>query len=313
MLLNRHLILILINITEHSNFNFAKLCYELGYPYADPTMILQDFINDFPNSEYIDETYSFLVNAFLTHKDYPSAISSMEANGLENLRLQQAYQEVSYYRAVQLFNDGKYHQAIEHFEKALIHTFNKNLQALTHYWKAETFYRLEDYENSIRSFEDFKNTALASSMSEYQSSFYHIGYSYFKLWKFQESIRAMEQFISNTTSSDFRLHDAYVRMGDSHYMLKEYQNAITDYGKAVQLWGVDSDYAAYQIALAYQQMDAYQEVVDQLLGFESAHPKSTYRDDAIYRMGEAYIKLNAFDDAISMFSSISINSHPAHM
>ena len=52
-------------ITEHSNFNFAKLCYELGYPYADPTMILQDFINDFPKSEYLDETYSYLVNSFL--------------------------------------------------------------------------------------------------------------------------------------------------------------------------------------------------------------------------------------------------------
>jgi hypothetical protein len=58
------------SITEHANFNFAKLCYELGYPYNDPTMILQDFINNFPDSEYIDETYSYLVNAFLTHKDY---------------------------------------------------------------------------------------------------------------------------------------------------------------------------------------------------------------------------------------------------
>ena len=28
----------------------------------------QDFINDFPDSEYLDEAYSYLVNAFLTHK-----------------------------------------------------------------------------------------------------------------------------------------------------------------------------------------------------------------------------------------------------
>ena len=87
-------------ITEHAHFNFAKLCYELGYPYADPTMILQDFINDFPESEYLDEAYSFLVNAFLTHKDYSRAIKSMESSGLSSVRLQQAYQEVSYYRAV---------------------------------------------------------------------------------------------------------------------------------------------------------------------------------------------------------------------
>jgi hypothetical protein len=85
----------------------------------DPTLILQDFINDFPESEYLDETYSYLVNAFLTHKDYSRAIKSMEANGLENIRLQQAYQEVSYYRAVQLFNDGEYVNSINHFDKSL--------------------------------------------------------------------------------------------------------------------------------------------------------------------------------------------------
>jgi len=42
--------------------------------------------------QYIDETYSYLVNAFLTHKDYSRAIKSMETNGLENIRLQHAYQ-----------------------------------------------------------------------------------------------------------------------------------------------------------------------------------------------------------------------------
>ena len=291
-------------ITEHSNFNFAKLCYELGYPYADPTMILQDFINDFPESEYLDEAYSYLVNAFLTHKNYSRAIKSMEENGLQNIRLQQAYQEVSYYRAVQLFNDGDYINSISHFNKSLLHTHNKSYEALAKYWKGEAYYRLEDYKNCIETYKAFQNAALASTMAEFTAASYHIAYAYFKLWDFSKSLSAFETFAANVANTDTRLHDAYSRMGDAHYMLKDYPRAIHKYNKAVDLWGVDSDYAAYQIALAYHQMDENEKVVSHLAEFAQQFPSSTYKDDALYRIGEAYTKLKKSDFAIDNFRAI---------
>lgn len=292
------------NITEHSNFNFAKLCYELGYPYADPTMILQDFINDFPESEYIDEAYSYLVNAFLTHKDYSRAIKSMEVSGLENIRLQQAYQEVSYYRAVQLFNDGNYNKAITHFDKALKYNHNQTYQALAHFWKAEALYRLEKYEASIDAYNEFQNSPLASTMPEFQSASYHIAYANFKLWEFSKAVNSFEIFVGNVKDSDTRLHDAYARMGDAHYMLKDYTRAIGTYEKAIELWGVDSDYSSYQIALAYHQMDKHNKVIEHLSGFNTQFSSSTYRDDALYRRGESYIKLQDSEKAIEMFKRI---------
>lgn len=291
-------------ITEHSNFNFAKLCYELGYPYADPTMILQDFINDFPKSEYLDETYSYLVNSFLTHKDYSKAIKSMESNGLENKRLQQAYQEVSYYRAVQLFNDGDYTNSILHFNKSLKYSHSITYQYLAHFWSGEAFYNLGEFENSIQSYIDFQNVALAISSPEYILASYHMAYANFKLFKFSNSIKYFKSFTKNASSSDIRLHDAFSRMGDAYYMLKEYELSIASYQKAIDLWGVDSDYAAYQIALAYHQMEQHQNVITHLSEFDVQYPSSTYKDDALYRMGESHIKLNETDQAISCFRAI---------
>ena len=291
-------------ITEHANFNFAKLCYELGYPYADPTMILQDFINDFPESEYLDEAYSYLINAFLTHKDYSRAIKSMETSGLENIRLQQAYQEVSYYRAVQLFNDRNYTNAISHFNKSLLYTHNNNYEALASYWKGESFYRLENFKESIGAYKEFQNSALASSMPEFKSASYHIAYANFKLWNFNKSLKAFETFTANVASKDTRLHDAFSRMGDAHYMLKDYTRAIHNYNKAIELWGVDSDYAAYQIALAYHQMDKHEKVVEHLKDFSTQYASSTYKDDALYRIGESSIKLNNPDAAVKSFKAI---------
>ena len=291
-------------ITEHSQFNFAKLCYELGYPYADPTMILQDFISAHPDSEYIDEAYSYLVNAFLTHKDYPRALRSMEENGLENLRLQQAYQEVSYYRAVQLFNDEKYQQSVIHFEKALMHPHNKTFESLSWYWQGEALYRLESFEKCIATYKSFQNSASASTMSEFESASYHIAYAQFKLWHFGKSLKSFESFAGNTSSTDMRLHDAYARMGDCNYMLKDYDRAIGSYEKAIELWGVDSDYSAYQIALSYHQKGAHQKLVENLADFSSQYPNSAYRDDAYYRMGESYVKLKDAAKAIANFETI---------
>ncbi len=291
-------------ITEHSNFNFAKLCYELGYPYADPTMILQDFINDFPTSEYLDEAYSYLVNAFLTHKDYPRAIKSMEANGLENIRLQQAYQEVSYYRAVQLFNDKDYSNSILHFDKSLDYPHDKTYQALAMYWKGEAYYDLERYTECIATYNEFQNSALASTMPEFESASYHIAYANFKLWNFSKAITAFETFSANVVSTDTRLHDAYTRMGDAYYMLKDYTHSINNYNKAIKLWGLDTDYAAYQIALAYHQMDKHESVIEHLQDYSTLYPSSIYKDDALYRIGEAFIKLNKPANAIDSFNAI---------
>ena len=291
-------------ITEHASFNFAKLCYELGYPFADPTMILQDFINDFPNSEYLDEAYSYLVNAFLTHKDYSRAIKSMEISGLENIFLQQAYQEVSYYRAVQLFNDGFYEKSITHFDKALIYSHNKPYESLSYFWIAEAYFRLGQYENSIVSYQKFQNSPMSSVLPEFESAFYHIAYANFKLWRFSAALFAFESFAGSTNSDDLKLHDTYTRMGDCHYMLKQYENAIIDYQISTSLLGVDSDYASYQMALAYQQMKDYNKVVDQLINFDIDFSTSIYRDDALYRMGESYIKLNQPVLAIERFRQI---------
>ena len=85
---------------------------------------------------------------------------------------------------------------------------------------------------------------------------------------------------------------------------KKYQQAIAAYEKAVALWGVDADYAAYQTALAYQQLGKYDRVVESLLSFHEQYANSTYTDDAWYRMGEAYMKLGASEKALAMFDKV---------
>ena len=130
--------------------------------------------------------------------------------------------------------------------------------------ESESHYRLEAYKESIVSYSNFQNAALATTMPEFVAASYHIAYAHFKQWDFAASLKAFETYAGNASDTDVRLHDAYARMGDSHYMLKAYKRALK-LRKAIELWGVDADYSAYQIALAYQQMENYDKVLSAYL------------------------------------------------
>ncbi len=57
------------DLREDALFNYAKLTFELAYdPYNTSMAALNQYINDFPNSERIDEAYQYLINLFYHQK-----------------------------------------------------------------------------------------------------------------------------------------------------------------------------------------------------------------------------------------------------
>src|SRR5574344_1600708 len=73
------------NIEEDALFNYAKLSYELSYSPFNET-----------------------VKAYMTTKNYRDAISSIEKIKVKTPSVKEAYQRVTYYRGLELFNDGNY-------------------------------------------------------------------------------------------------------------------------------------------------------------------------------------------------------------
>ena len=63
-------------------------------------------------------------------------------------------------------------------------------------------------------------------MPEFEAASYHVAYAHFKQWDFAASLKAFETYAGNASDTDVRLHDAYARMGDSHYMLKAYKKLL---------------------------------------------------------------------------------------
>lgn len=291
-------------ITEHSSFSFSKLCYELDNPYFDAKIALQHFIASYPESEYIDEAYTYLVNSFLYSKNYTRAIHSLEENGLGSHKLKMAYQEISYFRAVQLFNDGDYTQALNYLNKSLKYPISNTFYAQALFWKAEAHYRMKSYRKASENYLAFQAVPGALALAEFKVSDYNLAYSYYNMKSYEKAIDHFKRYTLAIRENDPKIHDSYLRIGDSYFASQSYKTATTYYEKAIAGGASDSDYAAFQKALCLGLQGKYWPRADALGAFVIDYPESNYLDDAMYELGDSYLGLKRYDKALEAFNAV---------
>ena len=81
-----------------------------------------------------------------------------------------------------------------------------------------------------------------------------------------------------------------MRLGDCYFVNGDYQPAIDAYSRVVQSRAPKSDYAAYQIAMSNGLIGNTERKIQDLSGFTTRYPKSGLKDDALFELGNTYIK-----------------------
>ena len=176
------------NIQEDALFNYAKLSYELSYnPYNEAINAFRKYIKNYPNSQRIDEAYTYLVNAFITTKNYRLALKSLDNIKDKTPELKSAYQKIAYYQGVYLFNNGEYTAAISHFDRSNRYNFDKTIHASAIYWKGEAYYRLKDFGAATQAYKQYIAAPGRIEKSELGEANYNIAYAYFRLNNYEKS------------------------------------------------------------------------------------------------------------------------------
>jgi len=104
-----------LKVKEDATLNYAKLSYEEGNPFKRVAEVLQDFLISYPKSPSYDEINTLVVTSYLYQQDYQGALDYLKKKkSKQNIIL--SY-EVSYYRAIQLFNLNKYKEALPYFQQ----------------------------------------------------------------------------------------------------------------------------------------------------------------------------------------------------
>lgn len=306
-------------ITEDALFNYAKLSYELSFsPFNEAVNTLNDYISKYPSSPRIDECYKYLVNVYLSTKNYKQAMASIESMKVLSEEMKTAYQKIAFMRGIQLYNDNQLKDAIAHLNRSLMYPTNRNYVSMAYYWKGEANYRLSEKENNgagldsaIAGYKSFLTYPGAINNDEFFAANYNLGYSFFKKANYTESNIWFRKYVGLKSSEPAeKMNDAYLRIGDNFFMAKDFGNAVDYYDQALKTGRRDADYALYQKALAQGLTRKAEDKVKTLSELLSQYAgKSKYEAASKYELANTYLQLGNDENAIGYYKKV-VAEHP---
>ena len=300
-------------IKSTSLFQYAKLSYELNYT-TDAITALESYLKDNPDGRYAEESNEILATALIKTKNYERAYRIMESLPTMNPTMKEAYQRVTYYRAVEIYNDKKYEQSIDLCDKSLKFPAIQEFAALASYLRAESYYQLKDFDKSLENYQLF-NRAMKPYMeekidvSEFRSE-YNIAYCYFKKkdfkaarFHFKSALDKMPETKDNRGKQAL-MPDLYMRLAECYFITKDYNNALTAYDKVASKSWDGAEYALFQKAVVQGLLGRNQDKIATLNSLAELYPRSTYQDQSIYEKAETYIDMDNNTAAISAYNEV---------
>ena len=292
-------------IQKDAWLNYARLSYEIGNPYESVPKVLTSYLKEYPDSEYNTEIEELLVDSYITSKNYEAALEVLDNN--RTFASKEAYQKVAFYRGLELFTEGDYQEAGSFLEKSLKEPQIPAFTARAIYWKAESDYQLNNFEDALIGYKLFAQNAEADQLDEYNYLNYNLAYTYFKQKDYPQAITYFDEYTKSAKDDEVRLNDAFLRLGDSYFVSTKYWPAIESYNKAIALNKSDADYAYFQKAISYGFVNRNKQKIEGLQTFINTYTKSTLRDDAMFELGDSYINDNRTAEGLDMFDQLVSN------
>lgn len=292
-----------LKIQEDAWLNYAKISYEIGNPYQSVPQVLAGYLNKYPDTGYKEEIETLLIDSYITSKNYKEALKLLE--GRKSFENKVAYQKVAFYRGIELYNESKYLEAESFFDKSIGEPRDDKYTARAIFWKAETDYNLTNYDDALIGFKQFQGSSQSVSTNEIKNIDYNLGYTYFKQKNYTKSSQHFQSYISSTAEDKVRLNDAYLRLGDGYFVSSEYKKAINAYERAIKMNEIEPDYAFFQKAISHGYIGQGDIKITELNEFINTYTKSTLRDDALYELGNSYVKSDEVDKAMQMYNELN--------
>ncbi len=293
------------DITEDALYNYVKLTIELGGDmFNDPVAIMKEYIEKNQGAKDIDVAYELLGQLYLASNNYEAALASIEQSGQMSPELQAVYQELAYANAVSEFNKGDYAQAMDNFDKAIRYAADPEVKLKALFWKAEGLYRAKNYKEASALYKDFIAAPGAQNSELYAKAVYNLAYTYFNQKNYWQAITWFKKFMQRKTSDKQLLSDATLRLADSYFILKKFEDASKLYDQVIRNNAKDADYALYQRAFCYGAKGDFNHKISSLTTLTQRYKKSYLYDDALYEIGSTYLIQNDPRHAIIYYDKL---------
>ena len=297
------------SVRETAFYNYA-LSQSQGArtPFDKSIDMFEQFLNDYPNSQYKDVVEGYLVDSYMSTTDYSKALTSINHIKSPGNKVQTAKQYVLYNMGVQALSNNKTQEAITYLKEAVaIGAKDKAVYNESRLWLAEAQYRAGDFKNASANQQAYVKQA-GKKNDNYGIAQYNLGYSLYQQRKYPDALQAFQNAVGSKKITDQVLGDAYNRMGDTYYYTQNYTAAYDSYAQAMEVdKDAPRDYSMYQMGIMQALNKHYDEAIAQFDNMVKECPNSTLCPQAILEKGNAQAAKEAGKDAVATYKSVVKN------
>lgn len=260
-------------------------------------------------SERTGEAYYWLGNARLANQQMDRALEAYNEARERDAAPPSVLVEVRFQDAWNLYQNERYGEAASEF-RALANEYPdtaRGQEALL--WAADARYQQENYARAGSLFQQYLQTDPEGPQRA--GALYGLAWTRFKQRQFQPAARRFRAFLNTYDGVDTDIpyrRDARMRLADSYFALKQYDEAIAAYERT---GGSGSDYALYQAGKAHYFAGQTQEALERLNEFANSYPESPWQPDALYRIADLHFQQQQYEAAREAYRRL-IDEHPNH-
>ena len=112
-------------VAETAAYNHAVAGIDGGQvPFGSSVAALERFLNRYPDSNYAPQVEEYIVNGYMTDRNYEAALASIDRLRRPSDRIKAARQRVVYALGTREYGEGKYQSAINRFKEVASQTGN---------------------------------------------------------------------------------------------------------------------------------------------------------------------------------------------
>jgi len=247
-----------------------------------------------------------LSQSYLNTNNVDQALTYIEGLTSMSVQVKAVYQKVTFKKGTELFNGGRYYQAVQMLEKSIKYPYDKEVLGEAYYWMGEAYSIGKKDEDAIQAYSKVFETDTRGTSIAHLKARYGIGYLYYNQKEYDKALRHFRAYVERVESENLGLflNDALLRLADSYYATKNYERAVGFYNRAISRGNPEKDYAYFQIGMIH----GIEKQVNSAVGnFESVidgYPGSLYFDDALFYKGQVTFENGNYELAIARFTNM---------
>ena len=300
------------SVREAALYNYAMCLHETGdNGWGEGVKVMEQFLNEFPTSDYAGEVTAHLTAAYLETRNYKTALQSTYRIQKPNKETREIRQKLHYRLGTEALAAAEYSAAVSHFTAALKeqeHTGKKEPEAL--FWRAEAWMQQGEMTKATSDLKAYLNTRNEAKKHE---AMYNLGHTAFAEKNYEQSLVWFERYLQNNKQKpNTQMEaDAAARAGDCYMAQREFEKAAAMYKRATteNAKAGTADYAWLQLAKIQGLQKKYTEKIASLSHLSKTFPESVYHDDALYEKARAYMDIENTERAGQTLETL-LEKHP---